>query len=104
MGKAVHRLSNLNEDDRSADCRACGRVSVRRKSNGKVWACLIAQREYAGAGYRRRKDGFSANPEDLSKQRRSAAGVCEICQSEGNNLGKYILAESTPVVDDGGGK
>jgi hypothetical protein len=44
MGKWNHRLSNINEKDRTAQCELCGPVPVKRKQDG--WRCSIAERKW----------------------------------------------------------
>lgn len=86
MGKAVHKLSNIDVENRKADCASCGRVSIRLKSKGKVWACLISQRSYSQDGIRRRRMGLGVSENDVAYIRREAAGICQICKSTGNDL------------------
>jgi hypothetical protein len=45
MGKAIHRISNVNEQTKTADCASCGRVTVikkRTRPNYYRWACKVA--------------------------------------------------------------
>jgi hypothetical protein len=42
MGKWLHRLSEINEELRTAICSSCGPVHIRRKGNGLAWRCSIS--------------------------------------------------------------
>lgn len=44
MGKWVHRLTNKNTTDSTADCAKCGRVKVRKNGNSMI--CPGSQKDY----------------------------------------------------------
>lgn len=41
MGKWVHRLSEVNEEKRTAICSHCGLVGIKPKQDG--WRCKVAE-------------------------------------------------------------
>jgi len=57
MGKWIHKLSDINEDSRTAVCAECGPVGVRKKSRTR-WKCSRAdniRNEARKHPYRRHK-------------------------------------------------
>lgn len=47
MGKWIHRLTNIDEASRTADCKECGRVTVRKRGrtkSGIIWRCNRSDR------------------------------------------------------------
>ena len=55
MGKHIHIISNIDEENKRADCAECGRVSIKRRRSG--WGCRVAWNQYnnnssLGYGYR----------------------------------------------------
>lgn len=53
MGKWVHRLSNIDEVSKVADCSNCGRVRIVKKNS---WRC------YAGTMSHARKNNYPDRP------------------------------------------
>lgn len=44
MGKHIHVLSNIDTEKRQADCRACGRTGIKRRTQDS-WRCILGTRE-----------------------------------------------------------
>lgn len=68
-GKWVHRLTEINEQERTAVCAECGPVTIRRQSGGVRWRCNEADRDR----YRYRKAG------NRKPYRRNLGKSCERC-------------------------
>jgi hypothetical protein len=68
--KWKHRLSNINEDQRTANCAECGQVKIIKRSK-KQWRCSI------DANYRSKlyKKAYRQSKKDILKSK------CEICGS-----------------------
>ena len=62
MGTWLHRLSEKDTENRTADCSSCGIVSIRKKSNS--WRCYYSDKYGSKASYNTKK------PKD---------SICEIC-------------------------
>jgi len=79
MKKLTHRISNVDAINRLGDCEVCGRVRIKPKQKGKKWACIVYEREYSGAGYKRRKLGYRVNILAHAEKIKSLENKCEIC-------------------------
>jgi hypothetical protein len=66
----VHKLSNINEEQRSADCTECGAVKIKPRSNGK-WRCKTGWRK--GSKVYRSKKRYD-KPYRIHKK-----DICEQC-------------------------
>lgn len=62
MGAHVHKLSELNEEGRTAVCAHCGPVRVKRTGSVAVWKCALAIRSRKKAPHRRYVKDFCENP------------------------------------------
>ena len=67
MGKLHHRLSDINANDRMANCTNCGEVRIRKKGTG--FRCSLAVKEY------RRVNG------NKYKYPEPNPGICTICSN-----------------------
>ena len=85
MGKAIHVISNVDEDMKTADCAFCGRVKVKLKNNGKGrsrrWACTIAQKKWDGARCKTGKPLRNMTDEQMAHYVFNRHGSCDICGS-----------------------
>lgn len=75
MGKWIHRLSNVNKDNATADCANCGNGIPVRVKNGKA-VCRVSNREQRRK-YVRKPHGLTLN--EAARVRENAE--CWICQS-----------------------
>lgn len=78
--KWVHKLSNINVEDKTADCANCGPVPI--KVTGTKKACLMAVRERARKTIRthpRKGISHGLSIEQAARIRENAE--CWICQS-----------------------
>lgn len=76
MGKHIHLISNVNEEERIADCAFCGRTRVKRKKNvssskGYRWECLATTRKYRHSNHE--SQGYKS-------------GKCPICGTSTDKL------------------
>lgn len=75
-----HKLTNINQQNRTADCSACGTtVSIRWRNDTKKWRCQTSERH----NDRKRKYGMSKD--DFEKLFDLQLGRCQICGGDLNH-------------------
>lgn len=79
MGKWVHRLTDVNEENRTATCEACGPVRVRSAGRGG-WRCAPAQQARKDPNRHKKIKRSYGLTADEAKQF-CAGKVCAICGS-----------------------
>jgi hypothetical protein len=76
MSKALHRLTNIDKDQRTASCLRCGPVKVYAHSGG--WRCAIAEGKWF-KGHARWRVSLAEYEELFRRQ----GGGCAICRRGG---------------------
>lgn len=98
MGKWIHKLSDINVEEKTANCSNCGIVKVHSKkvgggkfAGGKYWSCAESEKNWTKI-YRSRIDRTldrlvdNGNPEHkiFIQLFRKQKGQCAICKVEIN--------------------
>lgn len=78
MGKWVHRLLSIDEENSTAICANCGEVRLARKGDRRI--CGVAKREQRGPTESTWSQKKGAHGLDVEEARRFREGkTCEIC-------------------------
>lgn len=73
-----HRLSNINKETKTADCKVCGPVAVRYRPGRDQYECKVKYN--AGARKNKAKTrGMIVTPEQVVEAYLSQAGKCALC-------------------------
>lgn len=88
MPKAIHRLSNKNEETRTATCAKCGQVAI-VKTKDRSWTCINSKRES------NRKNKFKTKYGHMQKigEKPKACQICgkkkRLCLDHDHNTGAF---------------
>ena len=66
----MHKLININEEQRTADCKECGQVKIKRRPNGK-WRCKV--------GWKKGAKVYRSNKRYDKLYRNHKKDICERC-------------------------
>lgn len=90
MGKRVHKLTNIDVQNKMAICEHCGYIPIVLKSNKKVWCCRVSQSFYSGTKEKREiyrwREKLGTKNETIEKIKKDANGVCKICNRKVKKL------------------
>ena len=83
MGKAVHRLFNINKKKNTGTCSHCGdNAPLRFRKSGNRWSCKHQDKRFSHLDLKRKKWNL-----DRENQTKKQNGLCAIC----NNIKPLVL-------------
>jgi hypothetical protein len=87
MSSWIHRISKIDEGERTAICTACGPVKIKQKGAGR-WRCAEGAKRWPDktSPERRRKkhlkEKYNITEEEVEGMRKAQASACKICKRE----------------------